>query len=716
MKTGELVRPPAGALGANLVPGGCVFRLWAPRASRVELTLIDENWSQSNVEMSLVEGTWRAFVPDIGAGQRYGYRVHGEWAPDAGLRANPAKLLVDPYARAITSGVDYSGPIQDHTARSDYEPDTTDSSRSVPLSVVVAPSPAPTPIARRRPLSQSIIYETHLRGYTRMHPDVPEHLRGSYAGLAYPAVIEQFKKVGITAVELLPIQHFISEPFVIRRGLSNYWGYNTLGYFAPHAAYCSVGTLGQQVTEFKQMVSALHEAGIEVLLDVVYNHTCEASHQGPTLSFRGIDHRGYYRLTPDLRNDYDVTGCGNSLDTSNPDVLHLVLDSLRYWVQEMGVDGFRFDLATTLIRDANHHVDQRHRFKQEIAADPTFDGIKMIVEPWDVGPFGYQVGRWGPGWSEWNDRYRGSVRDYWRGAGGVQELATRLSGSADLFDHEDRPPSASINFITAHDGFTMRDLTTYNHKHNLANGEQNQDGSNDNRSWNCGVEGETGDEQIDALRHRQVRNLMATLLLSRGVPMITAGDELGRTQLGNNNAYCQDNPLGWVNWEDRERWRDVSELTAQLTRLRARNKLLYYDDYLYHNEVLDAEGNSLQRYNLAWMNGYSGEMGNADWNDPERRLLGMYLSDRTEAILIWFYSGADPVQLTMPPVPWGTRYRIIASTADPGELPAHALLPMQHCRLPGRTVVVMKVEVPSTARSARVGSARSAALRAEKPA
>ena len=339
-----------------------------------------------------MEGTWRAFVPDIGAGQRYGYRVHGEWAPDAGLRANPAKLLVDPYARAITSGVDYSGPIQDHTARSDYEPDTTDSSRSVPLSVVVAPSPAPTPIARRRPLSQSIIYETHLRGYTRMHPDVPEHLRGSYAGLAYPAVIEQFKKVGITAVELLPIQHFISEPFVIRRGLSNYWGYNTLGYFAPHAAYCSVGTLGQQVTEFKQMVSALHEAGIEVLLDVVYNHTCEASHQGPTLSFRGIDHRGYYRLTPDLRNDYDVTGCGNSLDTSNPDVLHLVLDSLRYWVQEMGVDGFRFDLATTLIRDANHHVDQRHRFKQEIAADPTFDGIKMIVEPWDVGPFGRPLG------------------------------------------------------------------------------------------------------------------------------------------------------------------------------------------------------------------------------------------------------------------------------------------------------------------------------------
>ena len=715
MHSGTSVRPHARTLGAHLRDGGCEFRLWAPRADRVELALIDEKRNQQNVEMQNAGGSWLAFVPGVAAGQRYGYRVHGEWAPDAGLRANPAKLLIDPYARAITAGVDYAGPIMDHTDRSDYEPDPTDSAGAVPLSVVVADSPPPTPIARRRPLSESVLYETHLRGHTKLHPEVPEHLRGKYAGLAYPAVIEQLKKLGVTAIQLLPIHHFISEPFVVGRGLSNYWGYNTLGFFAPHGPYCSVGTLGQQVDEFKEMVSALHAADIEVLIDVVYNHTCEGSHTGPTLSFRGIDHRGYYRLTPDLRNDYDVTGCGNSLDTSHSDVLHLVLDSMRYWVTEMGVDGFRFDLATTLIRDVNHHVDQRHAFKQAVAADPAFEGIKMIAEPWDMGPFGYQVGRWGSGWSEWNDRYRGFVRDYWRGAGGVQELATRLSGSGDLFDHDDRTPSASVNFITAHDGFTMRDLATYNHKHNEANGEGNRDGSDDNRSWNCGVEGETDDEEINALRHRQVRNMMATLLLSRGVPMLTAGDEMGRTQHGNNNAYCQDNQIGWVNWEEAIGWRDVTELTTTLTRLRAESKLLYYDDFLYHNEVLDAEGNSLQRYNLAWMNGYSGEMGSNDWNDPARRLLGMYLSSRDEALLIWFHSGPDAVPVTMPPVPWGWRYQVIATTAEPGELPARALRPGEQIKLPGRTVAVMKVQVPTSAKRLNPGRGRAATpVRAEQ--
>ncbi len=525
-------------------------------------------------------------------------------------------------------------------------------------------------------------------------------------------MIEHLKSIGITAIELLPVHYFITEPFVAGRGLSNYWGYNTLGFFAPHSAYCSVGTTGEQVAEFKAMVSALHDAGIEVILDVVYNHTCEGSHNGPTLSFRGIDHRGYYRLTPDFRNDYDVTGCGNSLDTSHSDVLGLVLDSMRYWVTEMGVDGFRFDLVTTMIRDAHHHVDQRHAFKRAVADDPLFADIKMIAEPWDLGPFGYQVGRFGRGWSEWNDRYRGFVRDYWRGQGNVQELATRLSGSADLFDHDDRPPSASVNFITAHDGFTMRDLVSYNHKHNQANGEANHDGSDDNRSWNHGVEGETSDEKINALRQRQVRNMMATLLLSRGVPMINAGDELGRTQHGNNNAYCQDNPISWVNWETGEQWRFVTEFTSALTRLRRSSRLLHYDDYLYHNEVFDSHGESLQRYNLAWLNGYSGEMGNQDWGHAGRTLLGMYLSSRTEALLIWFHAGDEPIPVTMPQTPWGWRYDLLSSTAEPGEISTSSLLPGDTMILPARTVALMNVQVPVEASQlTRRPGQRSAGLR-----
>ncbi|WP_341730089.1 glycogen debranching protein GlgX [Brooklawnia sp.] len=691
----------SGMPGTHLASDGCQFRLPAPRAKAVELVLLDADMHQRTFPMSVLDGSWYAKVADIHPGQRYGYRVYGEWNPAAGLRDNPAKLLVDPYARAITSGVDYLGPVRDHLPDARDTMDERDSFAAVPLSVVVSRSPRPTPIARRRPLSESVIYEVHVKGMTRLHPDVPEHLRGTYAGLAYPAVIDHLKRLGVTAVELLPVQHFVTESAIAGRGKTNYWGYSTLGFFAPHAAYCSVGTTGEQVDEFKAMVSALHSAGIEVILDVVYNHTCEGGVDGPTLCFRGIDHRDYYRLNADMGSNFDVTGCGNSLDTSKPDVLALVLDSMRYWVTEMGVDGFRFDLATTLIRDSNHNVDQNHPFKRVIADDPAFAGIKMIAEPWDVGPFGYQVGRFGRGWSEWNDRYRGFMRDYWRGVFDVQEFATRLTGSADLFDGSDRPPSASVNFITAHDGFTMRDLVTYNHKHNEANGEHNRDGSDDNRSWNCGVEGETLDPEINALRRRQVRNLMATLLLSRGVPMITAGDEMGRTQLGNNNAYCQDTPISWVDWKLAEDWAGLTELTADLTKLRATSRLLTYDDYLYRSEILDAHGQSLQRYNLAWMNGYSGEMQTHDWQDNGRRLLGMYLSSRTEALLIWFYSGAHPIHVTMPGSPWGWGYTLAASTAEPGELPTIDLLPGDSMTLPGRTVVVLKVKVPSDEKTLR---------------
>ncbi len=683
-------------LGAQLGSEGCGFALWAPRAERVELALIDSSGVQENHEMKLAGSTWRVFVPGVAAGQRYGYRVHGVWDPDQGLRANPAKLLVDPYARAITAGVDYSGPILDHVVASNYQRDNRDSSASVPLSVVVADSPAPTPIARRRPLDECVIYETHVKGYTQLHPEVPEHLRGKYAGLAYPAVIRHLKELGVNAVELLPVHHFVSEPFIVRRGLSNYWGYNTLGYFAPHAEYCSVGTKGEQVAEFKKMVTALHEADIEVILDVVYNHTCEGGHEGPTLSFRGIDHKGYYRLTNNLRTDYDVTGCGNSLDTSHPDVQQLIIDSLRYWVTEMGVDGFRFDLASTLIRDEQHHVDQTHAFKQAIESDPIFEGIKMIAEPWDVGPYGYQVGRWGPRWSEWNDRYRGYVRDYWRGAThGVRELATRLSGSSDLFDSGTRPISTSVNYVTAHDGFTMRDLVTYDVKHNQGNGESNRDGSDDNRSWNCGVEGETDDPQINELRHRQVRNLLMTMLTSDGVPMITAGDELGRTQEGNNNAYCQDSPLSWLHWDTRGDWQDVTELAKTLIKLRSTHRLLQPKSFGFHEEITSSGGAGLGRYQLAWMNGYSGEMGEGDWNDSGRRLLGRYVSNRYEAFLTWYYAGDAPITVRMPPVPWGTSYRIVASTAAEGELPTEPLASRDEFVLPGRTVVLMEVTVPS---------------------
>ena len=686
-------------LGARLTDGGCHFALWAPRATRVELALVAEDRSQTNHDMvtRYDDGVWSVFVPDIAPEQRYGFRVHGEWNPSAGARFNPARLLLDPYAKAITAGVDYNGPILDHPAHDDYELDPTDSSRAVPLAVVVADSPPPTPIARRRPLTESVIYEVHVKGFTQNHPAVPEHLRGTYAGMAYPAVIDHLVDLGVSAVELLPCHHFVSEPFIVGRGLTNYWGYNTMGYFAPHAAYCSIGTLGQQVGEWKTMVSALHEAGIEVILDVVYNHTGEGGHEGPTLSFRGIDHGGYYRLTEDLRNNYDVTGCGNSVDTSVTGVLDMITDSMRYWVTEMGVDGFRFDLASELIRDAHHHVDQNHPLKKRIADDPVFADIKMIAEPWDVGPYGYQVGKWGPGWSEWNDHFRDYIRDFWRGqAPGVQELATRLSGSADIFDSEGRSPAASINLITAHDGFTLRDLVSYNDKHNEANGEGNRDGSNDNRSWNCGHEGETDDPAINELRHRQVKNLMATLCLATGVPMITAGDEMGRTQDGNNNAYCQDSPISWVSWDAKDDWQDLYGMTREILRLRAAHPVLRPDRYRYHDELVDDAGHGLGRVDLTWINEAGNEMDPDNWHDSGRRTLGMYSSDHHEAFLTYLHAQADGIEVTLPGEPWAIAYRVVVHSGFDGEFPSAAqVLPAgSTLYLPGRSVALLHATLP----------------------
>jgi glycogen operon protein len=687
-------------LGAQIRDGGTRFGLWAPRATRVELALVAEDRSQANHDMVRGhDGVWTVHVPGVGAEQRYGYRVHGEWEPEAGARFNPAKLLVDPYARAITGGVDYNGPILDHTAESNYLPDPADSFAAVPLSVVVADCAPVVPIAEPVPLAETVLYELHVKGFTQLHPAVPEHLRGTYAGLAYPAVVQHLVDLGVTAVELLPVHHFVSEPFLIRRGLANYWGYNTLAFFAPHAAYCSVGTLGQQVREFKEMVSALHAAGIEVILDVVYNHTGEGGHQGPTLSFRGMDHAGYYRLTDDLRNDYDVTGCGNSVDTSQPGVLQMVLDSLRYWVTEMGVDGFRFDLVTTLIRDEQHRVDQQHAFKTALAEDPVLSQVKLIAEPWDMGPHGYQVGAFGDGWSEWNDKFRGCVRDFWRGdSHGVSELALRLAGSADVFHQPDRPATASVNFVTAHDGFTLRDLVTYNVKHNDGNGESNRDGSDDNRSWNCGSEGETGDEAVNALRLRQTENLMATLILATGVPMITAGDEMGRTQQGNNNAYCQDSPVSWVHWDTAETWGELSSLTGKLLSLRREHPVLRRTAFCHGDEIPCPVGAPTGRRNLAWFGGRNAEMSQEEWADGTRRTLGMYLADDNpdretdEAYLIWIHGGADAVQVQLPDGPWASTYTVVAHSGSPGELPTEKIEAGGGLELPGRTVVVLQVD------------------------
>jgi len=716
----SVVEPREGAmspaqLGALVRDGGTTFSLWAPRATRVELALVDEHRRQTNHDLVAgAEGIWSLHLPGVGTGQRYGYRVHGRWSPETGERFNPAKLLLDPYARAITGGVDYSGPIRDHTAESNFLPDLEDSFAAVPLSVVVADTPAPQPLPRPLELSELVIYETHLRGYTRQHPAVPEHLRGTYAGMAYPAVVEHLVDLGVNAVEFLPLHHFVSEPFVVGRGLTNYWGYNTLGFFAPHGAYASSssGTLGGQVAEFKEMVSALHAAGIAVILDVVYNHTGEGGHDGPTLSFRGIDHGAYYRLTDDRRNDYDVTGCGNAVDTSNPGVLRMVLDSLRYWVTEMGVDGFRFDLNTTLIRDQAHHVDQNHPFKQLIAADPVLAGTVMISEPWDLGPYGYQVGRWGRDWSEWNDRFRGFTRDFWRGAiGGVQELATRLSGSSDIYDHGGRAITSSVNFVTAHDGFTMRDVVTYDLKHNEANAERNRDGADDNRSWNHGYEGETDDERIVADRQRTARNMMATLVLSAGIPMILAGDEMGRSQGGNNNAYCQDSPVSWVNWYSREDWADQEEFTRTLLKLRAAHPLLRPSAWRYHGEVTDLHGHGLGRSPVAWFAESGTEMTTEQWHDPGRHTLGMYLSDRTGAFLVYFHAGWDPIEVSLPGAPWALRYTVEAHSGLASELPRKRLTPGSTLTLPGRTVLVLSADVRSGAQlvSAPHGASRGGA-------
>jgi len=665
-------------LGATWDGEGTNFALFAPAAESVALCLFDSDSRGKEERIELEEVTyhvWHAYLPRVGPRQRYGFRVDGPYDAASGFRWNPSKLLVDPYARALDGEFRLDDSVFGYVAgKDDTTQDHRDSALCVPKSVIVHDA-FPWGEDHHRPhtaWADTVIYELHVRGFTKLHPDIPPPIRGTYAGLAHPAAIEHLQRLGVTAVELMPVHHFVSEPALLRRGLTNYWGYNTLGYFAPHATYSSSGSRGEQVREFKAMVRALHAAGIEVILDVVYNHTAEGDEQGPTMSFRGIDNPTYYRLRDnDPRYYLDYTGTGNTLNAQQPHVLQLIMDSLRYWVTEMHVDGFRFDLAAALARSF-HDVDKLSAFFDIIQQDPVLSRVKLIAEPWDLGPGGYLVGEFPPLWTEWNGKYRDTVRDFWRGGEtGVAELGYRLSGSSDLYRDDGRKPYASINFVTSHDGYSLRDLVSYEQKHNMANGEDNRDGDSDNRSWNCGVEGETDDPGIVALRARQMRNFLTTLVLSTGVPMLRMGDELAHTQVGNNNAYCQDNELSWLNWQTGI---DHVDLVRRLIALRSRHPVFrqraFFEGHVLDNGVKD----------LAWFTPDGVEMNDADWSSTSARTIGMYLSGlgiRTrgprgehivdESFLLLLHAGPEDCTVRLPGPPWAGGYVVEVDTARPDQ-------------------------------------------------
>ena len=667
-------------LGASWDGEGTNFAIWAPAAETVDVCLFDDGGREERVELEeTTYHVWHGLVPRIGPGQRYGFRVDGPFDPSRGARWNPSKLLADPYARAFDGEFVADDAVFGFPpGRDDTVQDHRDSAPFVPKSVVVH-DVFPWGEDHHRPhvpWADTVIYELHVRGFTMRNQEVPPELRGTYAGLAHPAAIAHLQKLGVTAVELMPVHQFVSEPRLLRRGLGNYWGYNSVGYFAPHSAYSSSGTRGEQVREFKAMVRALHAAGMEVILDVVYNHTAEGDETGPTLSFRGIDNPTYYRLKDDPRFYLDYTGTGNTLNAQQPHVLQLVMDSLRYWVTEMHIDGFRFDLAAALARSF-HDVDKLSAFFEVIQQDPVLSQVKLIAEPWDLGPGGYQVGEFPPLWTEWNGKYRDTVRDFWRGGEtGVAELGFRLTGSSDLYQDDGRRPYASINFVTCHDGFSLRDLVSYDAKHNAANGEDNKDGSDDNRSWNCGAEGETDDEVVVALRARQMRNFFATLLLSTGVPMLRMGDEFGQTQQGNNNVYCQDNELSWMTWTPEGLLGDHLALVSRLVELR-RTHPVFRQRAFFQGRAVAGEGVK----DLAWFTPEGAELNDGDWASTTARTLGMYLSGdgiRTrgargeritdKSFLLLMHAGSDPVDFRLPGPPWAEGYSVVLDTAAPGDL------------------------------------------------
>jgi isoamylase len=696
-------------LGATWDGWGTNFAVFSEVAEAVELCLFSEaggaETTETRVPLTEVDGfVWHGYLPAISPGQRYGYRVHGRYEPRRGLRCAPSKLLLDPYGKALEGDVTWDEALFDYQWKDPRRANTSDSAPFMPKNVVINPffdwgSDRPPHI----PYHETVIYEAHVRGLTLRHPEVPLYQRGTYAGLAHPAVIEHLKRMGVTAVELLPVHQFIPEQALAARGLTNYWGYNTIGFLAPHNRYSSAGQRGEQVGEFKTMVKALHTAGIEVILDVVYNHTAEGDHRGPSLCFRGIDNNAYYRL--DDANPWryiDYTGCGNSLNVRHPHSLQLIMDSLRYWILEMHVDGFRFDLASALAREL-HDVDRLSTFFDLVQQDPVVSQVKLIAEPWDVGEGGYQVGNFPPLWTEWNGQYRDTVRDFWRGEPAtLPDFASRLTGSSDLYETSGRRPVASINFVTCHDGFTLADLVSYNGKHNEANGEDNRDGTDDNRSWNCGVEGPAEeDPEVTELRARQQRNFLVTLFLSQGVPMMVAGDEIGRTQAGNNNAYCQDNEISWVDWSRAAAERDLLAFTQKVARLRRRHPVFRRRKFFQGAFSLAGDKAS----DIAWLTPTGDEMTETDWRASYAKSVAVFLNgsaitepdprgDRVtdRKFLLMFNAGAEPITFTIPEARLGTDWEIVIDTVSPRGDPQDAigLLPRTKVEVASRAIVVLR--------------------------
>jgi len=703
-------------LGATWDGGGTNFAVFSEAAEAVELCLFDDGdngsaspdpttppkRTETRIMLTEVDGfVWHGYLPDVTPGQRYGYRVHGAYEPAKGHRCNPAKLLLDPYGKAVDGEVIWNEAVFGYRFDDPASANTTDSAPYMPVNVVINPffdwgDDRPP----RTPYHETVIYEAHVRGLTMRHPDLIPEERGTYAGLAHPAVIEHLTGLGVTAVELMPVHQFVSEHALQQRGLTNYWGYNTIAFLAPHNGYAAARQPGGQIAEFKAMVRALHDAGIEVILDVVYNHTAEGDHRGPTLSFRGIDNAAYYRLNDDDKTYYmDYTGCGNSFNVRSPHALQLIMDSLRYWILDAHVDGFRFDLAAALAREL-HDVDRLSAFFDLVQQDPVVSQVKLIAEPWDVGEGGYQVGNFPPLWSEWNGKYRDTVRDFWRGEpAALPEFASRLSGSSDLYETSGRRPVASINFATCHDGFTLTDLVSYNAKHNEANGEGGRDGTDDNRSWNCGVEGPTDDPAVTALRARQRRNFLATLFCSQGVPMLLSGDELGRTQRGNNNAYCQDNELSWVDWGMAESGAGLLRFTRALAALRREHPVFRRRRFFRGEPTGDGH-----LADIAWLTPSGREMGEKDWGTHGRAMTVFLNGDeitepgphgervRDDSFLIMFSAEHETLDFTVPGIKYGERWAVLADTAadaaaDPADQPE--LAAGDHVPLTGCSMVVL---------------------------
>jgi isoamylase len=688
-------------LGATYDGMGTNFAIFSEVAEAVDLCLFDASGTEQRIRLPEVDAfVWHAYLPGIEPGQRYGFRVHGPYDPARGLRCNANKLLLDPYAKAIDGDVRWDPAVYGYDFDDPERMSQTDSAPFMPKAVVVNPyfdwgNDRPP----RVPYHHSVVYEAHVRGLTMRHPDVPEELRGTYSGIAHPAIVEHLKSLGVTALELLPVHHFVHDQRLVEADLSNYWGYNTVGFFAPYHGYAAMGPLGQQVQEFRGMVKALHAAGIEVILDVVYNHTAEGSHLGPTLGFRGIDNGHYYKLDDDDNRFYtDYTGTGNSFNVRNPHSLQLVMDSLRYWVTEMHVDGFRFDLASTLAREF-YEVDRLSTFFEVVQQDPVVNQVKLIAEPWDVGPGGYQVGNFPPLWTEWNGRFRDTTRDFWRGEPAtLAEFASRICGSADLYQDDGRRPFASINFITCHDGFTLTDLVSYNDKHNEANLEENRDGEGHNRSWNCGVEGRSDDPQILALRAKQRRNFLTTLMLSQGVPMLTAGDELGRSQQGNNNAYCQDNEISWVDWSNVDE--QLLTFTRGLATFRARHRVFRRRRFFTGRPVKREAGTPIP--DVAWFAPDGRQMTEDDWDNHFGRAVTLFVNGEAisergshgerhvdDSFLLLFNAHDEALEFVIPPSDYGEKWELVVATATGSGRETAAVAAGGQLTVPERSMIVL---------------------------